>query len=272
MHVQPLVELSTTIRLKCLGLVVEKCSDCRIVLPSLPLTLWQDGIMHALFFPAVMAIGQRENWKMDVVGGQSKTQLPDLFETELNEILPSVKQILSFHNFPGEVDLFSRDRVRQMIVDLLIMALLSFKDCYDQLLQLKPPATSSSEMPPPPLTRPSHLTSSSAFNHGDAMGPNNSAIGDRKRGSVGGGAAVGNGEIGPRKLLISITNVQYVINHSLSAIVRRLAESGVKFHDLIYKVREGISELFDAPMARKFRSASRNSSTTDNSSFATTSP
>jgi len=29
MHVQPLVELSTTIRLKCLGSVIEKCSDCQ---------------------------------------------------------------------------------------------------------------------------------------------------------------------------------------------------------------------------------------------------
>jgi len=42
-------------------------------------------------------------------------------------------------------------------------------------------------------------------------------------------------EISPRKLLISISNMEYVISHLLTAIVRRLGESGVKFGDLIHK-------------------------------------
>lgn len=53
--------------------------------------------------------------------------------------MSNVKQILSCTNFPGEVDLFSRDRerVRQIIIDLFEVLLVSFKDCCDQLLQLK---------------------------------------------------------------------------------------------------------------------------------------
>ena len=48
-----------------------------------------------------------------------------------------MKQILSYNSFPGELDLFGRERVRQMIIDLFVMVLLSIKECFDQLLQLR---------------------------------------------------------------------------------------------------------------------------------------
>lgn len=51
--------------------------------------------------------------------------------------MPNIKQILSFNNFVGEIDLFSRDGIRNMIIDLFVVLLLSYKNCCDELLQLK---------------------------------------------------------------------------------------------------------------------------------------
>lgn len=42
-------------------------------------------------------------------------------------------------------------------------------------------------------------------------------------------------EISSRKLLITICNLDYVINHSLSSICTRLSENGVKFTEIIWK-------------------------------------
>lgn len=51
--------------------------------------------------------------------------------------MPYIKEILSLSNYPEELDLFTNERIRQMIVDLFIVVLMSFKQCYDQLLGLK---------------------------------------------------------------------------------------------------------------------------------------
>lgn len=180
---------------------------------------------------------------MDLVGNYTKTHLPDLFETEINEILPSVKQILSFNNFPAEVDLFSRERVRQMIVDLFIMVLLSFKDCYEQMLQSVPGPSAvdnHNRQSTAPALRPMRLAvasdTSSVSSAGDTPEPLK-----KGRGSAGGALSQ---EISPRKLLISISNMEYVISHLLTAIVRRLGESGVKFGDLIHKVLEKLEPVY----------------------------
>ena len=44
-----------------------------------------------------------------------RTALPDRFEAELNELLPDMKCILSYGNFPGETDLFVREKWRHMV-------------------------------------------------------------------------------------------------------------------------------------------------------------
>ncbi|KAI1724959.1 exocyst complex component sec5 domain-containing protein [Ditylenchus destructor] len=203
-HVQPLVELCTTIRLKCLGLVVERASE------------------------AIRLLNSRENWKMDMVSNESKkTALPDLYETEINEILPNVKQILSFNNFPGEVDLFSRERVRQMILDLFVVVMLSFKDCYDQILQLKSASgTTEQSQHTMQKQRPNRLVMSDASSLSSAGGTDIGSIEGKPRGGQ---------EVTSRKLLISICNIEYVINHLLSVICRRFTDCGVKFAELIFK-------------------------------------
>lgn len=45
----------------------------------------------------------------------------------------------------------------------------------------------------------------------------------------------GGQEVTSRKLLISICNIEYVINHLLSVICRRFTDCGVKFAELIFK-------------------------------------
>uniref|UniRef100_A0A914GQI7 Exocyst complex component 2 n=1 Tax=Globodera rostochiensis TaxID=31243 RepID=A0A914GQI7_GLORO len=95
-HLQPLTELCTTIRLKCLGMLVERGKE------------------------AVLLLGAQENWRVDLMADPPRTALPDLFETEINELISDVKE-----------------RWRQMIIDLFTVLLLGVRDCYDFLLKLR---------------------------------------------------------------------------------------------------------------------------------------
>ena len=90
-HLAPLTELCTTIRLKCLGMEVERGKQ------------------------AIIGLGQQESWKMDLVAEPPRTELPDRFETELGERMPELKYILSSGHFPGESDLFIKEKWRQMV-------------------------------------------------------------------------------------------------------------------------------------------------------------
>lgn len=44
-----------------------------------------------------------------------RSALPDLFETEINEMMSDIKTILTYNNFPGETDLFLKERWRHMV-------------------------------------------------------------------------------------------------------------------------------------------------------------
>lgn len=48
-----------------------------------------------------------------------------------------IRQILSSSNYPGELDLFSRERFRSMLIDLFTMILTSVRDCIENVLQLR---------------------------------------------------------------------------------------------------------------------------------------
>lgn len=48
-----------------------------------------------------------------------------------------IRQILSSSNYTGELDLFSRERFRLMLVDLFTMILTSIRDCIENVLQLR---------------------------------------------------------------------------------------------------------------------------------------
>uniref|UniRef100_A0A0M3HWQ2 Exocyst complex component 2 n=1 Tax=Ascaris lumbricoides TaxID=6252 RepID=A0A0M3HWQ2_ASCLU len=113
-HLQPLIELCMTIRLKCLSKIVEKTTR------------------------GVVALGSKENWKVESVqNDRAKTILPDLFENEVNDSLPSIRQVLSFSGFSGELDLFTREPFRLMLIDLFTIVITSIRDCIENLLQLR---------------------------------------------------------------------------------------------------------------------------------------
>jgi hypothetical protein len=106
-HLQPLIELSTTIRLKCLGMLVERGKEGDYYSYILLLISYANT--------AIIGLGVQENWRVDLVVEPPRTELPDRFETELNELLPDLKSILSIGNFSGEVDLFAKEKWRQMV-------------------------------------------------------------------------------------------------------------------------------------------------------------
>lgn len=61
-----------------------------------------------------------------------------------------------------------RERVRQMILDLFVVVMLSFKDCYDQILQLK--STSEQSQQTMQKQRPNRLVMSDASSLSSAGG------------------------------------------------------------------------------------------------------
>ncbi|VBB28147.1 unnamed protein product [Acanthocheilonema viteae] len=111
-QLQPLLELCVTIRLKCLSKVIERVTQ------------------------GVISLENGEIWKLEHTG-LSKTILPDLYETEVNDSMGQIRQILSSSNYTGELDLFSRERFRLMLVDLFTMILTSIRDCIENGLQLR---------------------------------------------------------------------------------------------------------------------------------------
>ncbi|CAG9534496.1 unnamed protein product [Cercopithifilaria johnstoni] len=111
-QLQPLLELCVTIRLKCLSKVIERVTQ------------------------GVISLGSGEIWKLEHTG-LSKTILPDLYETEVNDSMGQIRQILSSSNYTGELDLFSRERFRLMLIDLFTMILTSIRDCIENVLQLR---------------------------------------------------------------------------------------------------------------------------------------
>lgn len=200
-HVQPLIELCMTIRLQTIGLLTNSTSD------------------------DIIKLYEQENWKTDVLGNLSKTILPDLYESQIYEILSSLKHVLSYDGFPSESDLFSREVYKQLIHGLFIDMITSIKETYDKLLILNP-------------IRPTHLKPI------QNLSLNSSNLDDSTSISSGNGTNIIIDEksnkffvdIQPpssRKFLISICNLEYIINHSLPMIIKKLNDNGVKFAEII---------------------------------------
>ncbi|VDN49848.1 unnamed protein product [Gongylonema pulchrum] len=64
-----------------------------------------------------------------------------------------IRQILSSSNYPGELDLFSRERFRLMLIDLFTVILVSIRDSIENILQTRSD-----------VRRPSALFSEGAIN------------------------------------------------------------------------------------------------------------
>uniref|UniRef100_A0AC34RQM3 Exocyst complex component 2 n=1 Tax=Panagrolaimus sp. JU765 TaxID=591449 RepID=A0AC34RQM3_9BILA len=202
-HVLPLIELCMTIRLQTIGLLTNSTSD------------------------DILKLNEQENWKTDILGNLSKTILPDLYENKIYEILPSLKHVLSNDGFINEMDLFSKEIYKTLIHGLFIDMITSIKETYDKLLCLNP-------------IRPTNLKSNNQnLNLNTSL--NSSNIDDTTSLSSGNGTITNLTEkyfidIQPpssRKFLISICNLDYIINHSLPMICKKLNDNGIKFAEII---------------------------------------
>lgn len=56
-------------------------------------------------------------------------------------------------------------------------------------------------------------------------------------------------EVTSRKLLVAICNIEYVLNHSLAAICKRLSDNGVKYAELILEVVRFLAWLLTSRFA-----------------------
>uniref|UniRef100_A0A915M6E6 Exocyst complex component 2 n=1 Tax=Meloidogyne javanica TaxID=6303 RepID=A0A915M6E6_MELJA len=214
-HLQPLFELCTTVRLKCLGMLVERGKE------------------------AIIALGTHENWRVDLIADVPRTALPDRFEAELNELLPDMKCILSYGNFPGETDLFVREKWRHMITDLFTVLLLGFRDCCDHLLKLKSQkirqnqqkkiSTQSTSSTIKSIQRPTTLSAdTSLISNGSIELEENNEMKNIQKQTI-------SQEQLSRRFLTVIANIEFLLNHSLSSICRRLGDNGLKFSEQVFK-------------------------------------
>ncbi|KAE9420577.1 hypothetical protein Angca_003887 [Angiostrongylus cantonensis] len=174
-HVQPLVELCMTVRLKVVSDVIDK------------------GVEN------ICALGSKENWKQDFSSNAiAKTALSDFYENEVFDCLSAMRDALSTCNYPGEACLFSRDRFRVTLIDIFVHLIVAIRHCLDRLLHLRADLKNPLNLD---LSRKddekSHLTT--------------------------------------RKLLISVCNLEFIMDTSLQNITRRMFDCGIKFADEIYE-------------------------------------
>ncbi|VDO27135.1 unnamed protein product [Haemonchus placei] len=165
-HVQPLVELCMTVRLKFISDVIDSGVE------------------------SICALGAKENWKQDFSSSvAAKTTLPDFYENEVFDCLSAVRDALSTSGYPNEACLFSRERFRSTLIDIFVHLITAIRHCFDRFalcLRVK-------------------------------MSENNRYV------------------VNGSKLLISICNLEFILETALKNISRRLLECGVKYADDVYE-------------------------------------
>uniref|UniRef100_A0A7I4XZ43 Exocyst complex component 2 n=1 Tax=Haemonchus contortus TaxID=6289 RepID=A0A7I4XZ43_HAECO len=174
-HVQPLVELCMTVRLKFISDVIDSGVE------------------------SICALGAKENWKQDFSSSvAAKTTLPDFYENEVFDCLSAVRDALSTSGYPNEACLFSRERFRSTLIDIFVHLITAIRHCFDRLLNLRADLKKPQDLD---LSRKdeekSHLTT--------------------------------------KKLLISICNLEFILETALKNISRRLLDCGVKYADDVYE-------------------------------------
>ena len=163
----------------------------------------------------------------------------DLIKFQINEMLPQVKQILSYNGYPGETDLFSLDVYRQVVHNLFSDMITSIKECYDKLLNLSPAHHRPNHLRPNPNLTASSIDDSASI----------SSANDDQRAAI--RIPLDIQQPSSRKFLISVCNMEVIINHSLPLICKRLSDNGVKFADVILEV--WLCFFFDTSQESFFR-------------------
>lgn len=176
-HLSSLMELSVTMRVKCLSRVVDRCVE------------------------NVEDLHTKETWKIaSMENDWAKTQLPDLFETQISECLPYIRQILSVGNFPGERDIFEAETsIQSYLMTTLERLVGAFRYTLEKGVRLGSNSKASEGRP-------------GSLPLGEAPGV---AGGKRERQEH-------------KRLLVALANCDYVLKVSLDSIGERLSANGVK--------------------------------------------
>uniref|UniRef100_A0AC35TML4 Exocyst complex component 2 n=1 Tax=Rhabditophanes sp. KR3021 TaxID=114890 RepID=A0AC35TML4_9BILA len=208
-QLEPLMELCTTIRVYSFNEIIQStCSK-------------------------IVALNSQETWKTDVVYDQmTKTSLPDLFENEIYDVLPMMKQLISCDNYEGEKDLSLDEKYKTIVLELLLSTVVSIKECYIAMLQLK----SNQEN-----KRPNHLqlagnrelNGSFSSLQSDSMDNRSTGSSDTVNQSSTTISFAGSSNLSSRKMLICICNLDYIATHSLATICKRFRDNGIKYTELI---------------------------------------
>ncbi|KAL6729052.1 hypothetical protein Aduo_000144 [Ancylostoma duodenale] len=189
-HVQPLIELCMTVRLKVVSDVIDK------------------GVEN------ICALGAKENWKQDFSSSiAAKTALPDFYENEVFDCLSAVRDALATTGYPGEACLFSRERFRSTLVDIFVHLITAVRHCFDRLLNLRAD-----------LKKPQDLD----LNRKD----------DEKS------------HLTTKKLLISICNLEFILENALRNIHKRMFDCGVKYADEVHEKAKAKLSLYRQTLVR----------------------
>ncbi|KAJ1360792.1 hypothetical protein KIN20_019857 [Parelaphostrongylus tenuis] len=124
-----------------------------------------------------------------------------------------MRDALSTSNYPGEVCLFSRDRFRITLIDIFVHLIVAIRHCLDRLLHLR----------------------------GDLKSPMNldlSRKDDEKS------------HLTTRKLLISICNLEFILDTALQNITRRMFDCGIKCADEIYEKSKAKLTMYRQTLVR----------------------
>lgn len=174
-HVQPLVELCMTVRLKVISDVIDSGVE------------------------SICDLGRKEDWKQDFSSSiAAKTALPDFYENEVFDCLSAVRDALSTSGFPNEACLFSRESFRTTLVEIFVHLITAIRHCFDRLLNLR-----ANQKKPQDLDL--------------------SRKDDDKS------------QLTTKKLLISICNLEFILDTALKNISRRMFDCGVKYADEVYE-------------------------------------
>ncbi|PAV59639.1 hypothetical protein WR25_21235 [Diploscapter pachys] len=179
-HLNPLTELCMTVRLKVVSDQVDKATE------------------------NIANLGRKANWKQDVVDkGITKTIMPDMYENEVIEVVNSLKEILATSGYQNEQCLFSKERFKSHIIDLLVHLLTAIKYCFDRLLNIRDDSQGK---------RPEALELK-----GDKSEENQAQ----------------SGYATAKKLLICICDLEFIERNSLQRVAKQMDQIGIRAIDVI---------------------------------------
>ncbi|KHJ47308.1 IPT/TIG domain protein [Trichuris suis] len=195
------IELLSSLRTCLLSLYKMDCSDqylSSLLTACMELRVTCLKLVASQASHSICELASKETWKLSECDkDMSKTALPDMFESIVNEVQPIVNTFLSYNNFPHEKDLLQLEAYRPSVLRSLECLFCSFKITLERLINFEP-----SENPPTALRRPSTLKSS--FDKG-------------KRAP----------KLTEKKLLVVVANCDYVLRFCLPRLFERASKCGV---------------------------------------------